>query len=175
MEQNDIRREKQVTIFVISDTHFGHTNILNFKQEDGSHVRNFSCVEEMNEHMVERWNSVVSDSDIVYHLGDVYFGKGYEHLYRLKGRKRLVLGNHDNPKNEHILNNFQKIMVWRMFPEYNATLSHIPLHSTSLHKTKYNVHGHVHRNSLPAPEYVNASVEVIDFTPQPLLEMIKSR
>ncbi len=163
-----------MTIFVISDTHFGHANILNFKNGDGSHVRNFTSVEEMNEHMVERWNSVVGDSDIVYHLGDVYFGNGYQHLYRLKGRKRLVLGNHDNPKNEHIQKNFQKIMVWRMFPEYNATLSHIPLHVSSLHKTKYNVHGHVHRNSLPDEAYRNVSVEVIDFTPVPLLECLGS-
>lgn len=163
-----------MTIFVVSDTHFGHANMLKFKQADGSPVRNFSSVEEMDEHMVERWNSVVSDSDIVYHLGDVYFGKGHQHLYRLKGRKRLILGNHDNAKNEHIQNVFQKIMVWRMFPEYNATLSHIPLHVSSLHKTKYNVHGHVHRNSLPDEAYKNVSVEVIDYTPVPLLDCLGS-
>lgn len=161
-----------MTIFVISDTHFGHANMLNFKQADGSPVRTFSCVEEMDEHMVERWNAIVEPSDIVYHLGDVYFGKGYQHLYRLKGRKRLILGNHDNPKNEHIQNNFQKIMVWRMFPEYNCTLSHIPLHISSLYKTKYNVHGHVHRNSLPGLEYINASVEVLHYTPWPLLTLV---
>ena len=157
-----------MTIFVISDTHFGHSNILKFTTKDGSHIRNFSCVEEMDEHMVERWNSIVTDSDIIYHLGDVYFGKGYQHLYRLKGRKRLILGNHDNPKNEHIQNVFQKIMVWRMFPEFNCLLTHVHVHKSSLHKTKYNFHGHVHRNSLPDEDYVNCSSEVLDYTPRPI-------
>lgn len=161
-----------MTIFVISDTHFGHENILSFKNNDGSHVRNFSSVEEMDEHMVEQWNKVVEPSDIVYHLGDVYFGKGWKHLDRLKGRKRLVLGNHDNPKNEHIQKTFQKIMVWRMFPEYNALLTHVPTHISSMYKTKYNLHGHVHRNSLPEEEYVNCSVEVLDFTPTPIDSII---
>lgn len=157
-----------MTIFVVSDTHFGHENILRFTNEDGSKVRTFSSVEEMNETMVQNWNKVVSDSDIVYHLGDVYFGKGWQHLDRLKGRKRLILGNHDNAKCEHIVRNFQKILMWRMFPEYNALLTHVPVHKSCLYKTKYNVHGHVHRNSLPEEEYINCSVEVIDFTPTPL-------
>ena len=86
-------------IFVISDTHFGHKNILTFLNEDGSRVRDFSSLEEMDELIVENWNKTVSDQDIVYHLGDVYFGAGHQHLKRLRGRKRLILGNHDEGKN----------------------------------------------------------------------------
>lgn len=159
-------------IFVISDTHFGHANILTFVNEDGSRVRSFNSVEEMDEHMVESWNKVVSDSDIVYHLGDVYFGKGYNMLSRLKGKKRLILGNHDNPKNEHVMNTFQKILMWRMFPEFNCLLTHVPVHGHTLYKTKYNLHGHVHCNSLPDPVYINCSAEVLNFTPTPLEELI---
>jgi hypothetical protein len=36
-------------IFVISDTHFGHSGIITFKKEDGSPLRNFESVEEMDE------------------------------------------------------------------------------------------------------------------------------
>lgn len=161
-----------MTIFVISDTHFGHANILTFKTNDGSPLRTFSSVDEMDEHMVECWNKVVSDSDIVYHLGDVFFGQGHVHLSRLKGRKRLILGNHDTAKSEHLIKNFQKIMVWRMFPELNCLLTHVPVHKSALYKTKYNLHGHVHLNSLEEKEYINCSAEVLDFTPKPIDSII---
>jgi hypothetical protein len=48
-------------IWIVSDTHFGHSNILGFMHTDGSLIRGnrFSSVEEMDEHMIERWNSVV--------------------------------------------------------------------------------------------------------------------
>ena len=61
-------------IWVISDTHFDHANILNFTDAVGKPTRNFADVEAMNEHMIERWNSVVKPGDKVYHLGDVLFG-----------------------------------------------------------------------------------------------------
>lgn len=163
-----------MTIFVISDTHFGHTNMLKFTNLDGSLMRPFSCVEEMDEMMVKRWNETVSPSDIVYHLGDVYFGEGHKHLSRLNGKKRLILGNHDNLKDGHLLKIFQKITMWRMFKEFDALLTHVPVHKSSLYKTKYNLHGHVHYNSLPEEEYVNCSTEVLDYTPRPIETLVGS-
>jgi calcineurin-like phosphoesterase family protein len=166
-------------IFVISDTHFGHENILGFKLEDGSAVRTFHDVHHMNETMVENWNKTVSDSDIVYHLGDVYFGKGYEVLPRLKGRKRLVVGNHDNPKSEHLLNYFQKIMLWREFAEFNCLMTHVPVHESALYKRKYNLHGHVHngghRGLLQDERYINCCVEVNDYRPRAIEDIMKGK
>ena len=161
-----------MTIFVISDTHFGHANILKFKDVNDNPLRVFESVEHMNETMVENWNRVVSDGDIVYHLGDVYFGKGHEVLDRLKGRKRLILGNHDNGKCQNLHRHFQKILMWRMFPEYNCLLTHVPVHVSSLYKTKYNLHGHVHRNSVPEERYINCCVEMLDFTPTPIESLV---
>ena len=78
-------------IWLISDTHFNHRNILTFKDDDGNLIRpNFTNVHDMDEHMVECWNSVVKDGDIVYHLGDVYFGELGQLLNRCRGRKRLI-------------------------------------------------------------------------------------
>jgi calcineurin-like phosphoesterase family protein len=161
-------------IFIVSDTHFGHQNILKFTDDkDGSQVRpNFSSVEEMDEHMVERWNSVVRDYDIVYHLGDVYFDNGHRVLKRLKGRKRLVLGNHDNPKSEFIMNNFSKIMMWRMFPEFDCVLTHVPIHESGMFKIKYNLHGHIHQNPSPTPRHINCCVEVNNYTPKTIEECL---
>ena len=62
-------------IWVTSDTHFRHANILKFKDSDGNLVRpGFEDVDAMDEHMIERWNSVVKPGDMVYHLGDVVLG-----------------------------------------------------------------------------------------------------
>ena len=158
-------------IFVISDTHFGHSNILTFTNYDGSMVRSFSSCEEMDELMIENWNKTVSDQDIIYHLGDVYFGKGYNHLHRLKGRKRLIIGNHDNPKSEYLINSFEKIMMWRMFPEFNLLLTHVPVHESTLGERRFknvpmtNIHGHNHCNPSPAGNYKCVCVEQTNYMP----------
>lgn len=165
-----------MTIFVISDTHFGHVNMLSFKKEDGSLVRPFTSVEEMDEHMVERWNSVVSPSDHVYHLGDVYFGQGWKHLDRLNGKKRLLLGNHDDGRDERLHKAFKKILLWREFKEYDCVLTHVPVHDSSLERRSKNLHGHIHnsghRGLIADPRYINCCVEVRDYTPQPIETLV---
>lgn len=164
-----------MTIFVISDTHFNHSNFLNFTNEDGTKIRPFSSVEEMDQLMLDNWNKVVTDSDIVYHLGDVYFGGGHGILHSLKGKKRLLLGNHDNGKDQNLHKVFQKIELWRMFKEYNCLLTHVPIHESSLYKVDYNVHGHIHQQDSPTPNHINVSVEKMNYTPVPLEELMKGK
>lgn len=152
----------------ISDTHFFHANILKFTGDDGKPIRPFQTVEEMHEYMIEKWNSVVKENDNVYHLGDVTFkydGAFNNLMSRLKGRKRLILGNHDRVKGTELLRWFEKLDLWKGFSEHNFTASHIPLMLTSLRDGAFNVHGHVHQNTLDNPHYINVSVEVRDYTP----------
>lgn len=161
-------------IWVISDTHFGHENIIRYCN------RPFANAKEADQKMVENWNSVVKDNDIVYHLGDVYFGiDGVESLRKLNGRKRLILGNHDNGKDQYLQRAFQKIMMWRMFPEFGLLLTHVPVHQSSLkiyeaedenscgsvQKQFVNIHGHIHQNESPSELHRNVSVEKINYTP----------
>jgi len=161
-------------IWIVSDTHFGHANILNFTDSNtGAKVRTFHDMYEMDEHMVDRWNKTVKDEDIVYHLGDVYFDNGHQVLPRLRGRKRLILGNHDNAKSSYLQNHFQKIMMWRMWPEFDCVLSHVPLHESSMYKVTYNLHGHIHQNASPTPRHYNCSVEVQDYTPRNIEDIMK--
>lgn len=79
--------------FFISDTHFGHRNILSFCD------RPWSTVDDMNEGLIDLWNETVKPGDVVYHLGDFSFIKGTpknkDIFDRLNGQKFLVLGNHD--------------------------------------------------------------------------------
>jgi calcineurin-like phosphoesterase family protein len=166
-------------IFIISDTHFNHGNILQFLNADGSMVRpGFTDVEDMNETIIHNWNSVVSPVDHVYHLGDVYFGKNKNSasnrniLSRLNGKKRLILGNHDEAKDPILHEFFEKIMMWRMFPEIGALLTHVPVHESTLGEKRFegkpmiNLHGHIHNNDAPSSLHVNCSVERQDYKPR---------
>lgn len=79
-------------IFFTSDTHFGHTNIMKYCK------RPFSSVEEMNETLINNWNSVVGENDIVFHLGDFGFVGSQEFkaiIERINGNIYLITGNHD--------------------------------------------------------------------------------
>lgn len=151
--------------FLISDTHFGHANILTFKNEDGTPIRSFSSLEEMNETMIDNWNSVVGKEDKVYHLGDVLFTKKWLDLIlpRLNGTKVLIKGNHDTLKLSQYQQYFKDVRaVWVLD---KLVLSHIPIHPESLSRWKANVHGHLHSNTLADPRYFNVSVERINYTP----------
>jgi calcineurin-like phosphoesterase family protein len=164
-------------IYVISDTHFGHENILKFVDSEEKPLREFHDVWHMNEHIIDRWNKTVKDNDIVYHLGDVYFSKGHEVLPRLRGHKRLILGNHDDGKCEHLHAAFEKILMWREFKEFDCIMTHVPIHESSLYKRKYNLHGHVHKGShrglIQDERYINCCVEVRDYTPIAIEELVK--
>ncbi len=174
-------------IWVISDTHFFHENILKFKDStSGELIRpGFKDITHMNEYILDKWNSVVKPGDKVYHLGDVFFGAKDEFTQffnRLNGSKRLIVGNHDNIKFLARGNFFQKIQMWRMFPEYNLLFTHLPVHPSSLRRgaptddvpTMTNVHGHIHQNSSPEGKYINVSVEALDdYTPIHIDELMQ--
>lgn len=76
--------------FFTSDTHFYHNKEFLYKP------RGFDSIEEMNEAIVENWNSIVHNGDLVYHLGDVMMGDyDVNILKRLNGTIVLIRGNHD--------------------------------------------------------------------------------
>lgn len=151
--------------FLISDTHFGHGNSLNFKRNDGTPLRPFETVEEMDETIVERWNAVVHSNDRVYLLGDIAIKRaGLQTLSRLKGRMVLVKGNHDIWKLSDFLPYFDDIRGSHKLD--NFILSHIPIHPESLARwTSGNIHGHLHSNYVMRDDgewdtrYFNVSVE----------------
>ena len=168
--------------FLISDTHFGHTNTWEkFTLADGSPLRPFTSTEEMDETMVDNWNRVVRPQDTVYHLGDVVIARRHlETVKRLNGRKILIRGNHDIFKDKDYYEaGFEQIHGVRVFVD-QFILSHIPLHPDCVgERFKRNVHGHLHGNRImrwhgdatgnawqsPDPRYLSVCVEQINFTP----------
>jgi len=130
--------------FFVSDTHFGHTNTWEkFKNKDGSPLRPFASTEEMDEKMIENWNSVVKEFDTVYHLGDCVINlKKMDIFNRLNGSKRLIRGNHDIGKTSMYTQYFKEVYGVRVFVD-DFILSHIPLHPDCISdRFKVNVTGH---------------------------------
>ena len=186
-------------IWVISDTHFRHRSILEFTDSNtGLKIRpGFANVDEMDEHMIDRWNSVVKTGDIVYHLGDVVMTKTSEdedwfkrNWPKLHGSKRLIVGNHDDIPYLSKGGFFKKVQMWRMFPEFGLLLTHVPVHPSNLRifaaempgdyqegdvgpvqKSFVNVMGHIHQNSAPQGPYRCVCVEQTDYTPVHIEEL----
>jgi calcineurin-like phosphoesterase family protein len=161
-------------IFFISDTHFGHANICKFKRHDGSPLRPWDDVSEMDEEMVRRWNSKVSNNDVIYHLGDVVMNRRcLSILHELNGEKRLILGNHDIFDHHDYLKYFKRLYGSHKID--NLWLTHIPIHTDSIpHWALCNLHGHIHAQDVPDGRYFNVSVEMIDYQPISLDELKKS-
>lgn len=175
----------QVNTFYISDTHFGHNGICKFLRADGTKVRPWDDIHEMNEALIKNWNDTVKPGDKVYHLGDVVINRKFLPIMeRLNGRKCLVRGNHDHFHLEEYAKYFYEIQGVRVKGDF--ILSHIPLHPDSVGRFKANVHGHTHTNSVMDPRwptkfdsrYFCVSVEQINYTPMEhtvLVAAIKKR
>jgi calcineurin-like phosphoesterase family protein len=81
-----------MSMFFISDTHFGHANIIKYSN------RPFKDTQDMDEALIKNWNELVQPNDEVWHLGDFTFCNYMQFtpiLRRLNGKINVVLGNHD--------------------------------------------------------------------------------
>jgi calcineurin-like phosphoesterase family protein len=161
-------------VYFISDLHLGHEAVIEFASQYRGHVTN---VDDHHRWLIEQWNSVVTKHDMVYVLGDVCFDKDYLPLLKnFKGNKHLILGNHDKFSMNKYQLYFNKV---HGFEKYKGTawLSHAPIHSGSL-RGKWNIHGHVHHNTVDDLRYLNVSVEAVSGKPiswDTLLQIMEER
>jgi calcineurin-like phosphoesterase family protein len=134
------------SVFLTSDTHFGHAGVCRFLRDDGvTKLRPWDNPEEMDEEMVKRWNETVKPTDKVYHLGDVVINrKALSIMHRLNGDKVLIRGNHDIFKDEDYRQHFRELRAYHVMN--GMILSHIPIHEESLGRFGVNIHGHLHAN-----------------------------
>jgi calcineurin-like phosphoesterase family protein len=144
------------SVFLVSDTHFGHTGVCRFTRNDGvTKLRPWDSSEEMDEAMVKAWNERVKPTDKVYHLGDVVIArKALKIMERLNGDKVLIRGNHDIYKDEDYSKYFRSIRAYHVMN--GMILSHIPLHSDSMGRFGTNIHGHTHANRVKKARGVDA-------------------
>ena len=190
--------------YVISDTHFGHANIIRYCD------RPFKDTAEMDAHMVRKWQNRVRPEDTVYHIGDVGYLKGSQTgepteaqklIASLPGRKILILGNHDKSPDVMRAVGFDVVCQSMMVkvPNMNSTyvlLNHRPLSLKPYIPDSravpggidFVIHGHIH-NSTPEsrrehadkgelvniPAFnINVSVEVINYEPVGLEHVVKN-
>lgn len=171
------------SVFLVSDTHFGHSGVCRFTRNDGSKLRPWTDPDEMDEAMVKAWNERVRPNDKVYHLGDVVMSRrSLAIMHRLNGDKVLIRGNHDIFKDTDYCEHFRELRAYHVMN--GLILSHIPLHEASLGRFGTNIHGHLHANRVMKargidartgetlysneidPRYHNVSVEQLpDFAP----------
>ena len=166
--------------YYIADPHFGHENILQLCQ------RPFDSIEDMNRALIAAWNERVTGNDTVFILGDLFYRCADPEpiLQQLKGRKRLIIGNHDSSW-------MDKVELSKYFVSVDPfleitdgvrgiTLCHYPL-LTWKHKLRtFMVHGHIHNDTtsdffplLAVRERVlNAGVDINGFRPVTFEELV---
>ena len=179
------------SVFLVSDTHFGHAGVCRFTESDGiTKIRPWTDSDEMDEEMIRRWNDTVRPNDKVYHLGDVVINrKALPTMARLNGDKVLIRGNHDIFRDDEYREYFRELRAYHVMN--GMILSHIPLHPESLGRFGTNIHGHLHTNRVKKiigvnaktsefkysngidPRYHCVCVEQTDFTPILFEDVIK--
>jgi len=131
-----------MTDWFTSDHHLGHKGIINLVN------RPFESESEMTNEIIKRHNSVVSDRDTVYVLGDFCWGDPSKYISRMNGNIFLVPGNHDN------INKWLPQFILRDIYLYKKNhigivLCHYPLREwEGFFRNYIHLFGHVH-NSLP--------------------------
>ena len=176
--------------FYISDTHFGHFNIIKHCN------RPFSTTEEMDEVMINNWNKVVSDKDTVYILGDIAFSKGNPadyYLKQLNGKKIVIIGNHDYDISKNRKKYLESKLVDKICDYLEITdtidnqlrkivMSHYPMAEwNGFFRGSIHLYGHVHNNKKNAsyeimkniPNAYNVGADILDFTPRKLENVVK--
>lgn len=169
----------------ISDTHLMHERLLEMQP------RRFSNIDEHDEHIIRNWNSVVRDEDEVYHLGDFSMQLGRQadkvrwYFSRLKGKKHLIIGNHDVDEDGNLHPTLAGL-DWAEPPQWmkftkdggrKLVLCHYALREwQGFHKGAIHFYGHSHGN-LPAQgrsRDVGCDMPDVAFTPRLYSELTKS-
>ena len=138
--------------WIISDTHFYHEAMVSYcgrPKDFGEKIRH-------------HWKRMIAPEDLVYHLGDVYFGRKSQFMdcvSDLPGKKILIKGNHDRNKTEwYLQHGFIAVMQQAMIIAnlkvarsrmcgFRCILTHKPVQIPVLDTyVTLNIHGHYHNN-----------------------------
>lgn len=192
-----IKEGDLMAILFTSDLHLGHKNIISTCGRNAENCgQNFDTVEQMNVFLINKWNQKVKDNDEVYILGDLTFRSGVSvktYLMQLKGRKHLIIGNHDFQWQKNITNmkdyfeSVSNMEVIRLDGKI-ITLCHYPLLEWNGSRRAKNqrtsiswlIHGHIHNTRDNVFEYIrdnlpcalNCGVDINGFEPVTFEELL---
>ena len=159
--------EEYQKLWVWSDHHFGHKNIIRFSD------RPFNDLDEMREHMVANHNDYVKPDDVCIFVGDFAFlpdEKANEILHRMQGYKILVIGNHDwNKKKVKKLHFDETHLIKHIWKDgMDFVFTHYPMGTDVLIEPFFNVHGHEHvaHTYTDTLQHFNVNVEFTGFRPK---------
>lgn len=154
--------------YFISDLHFSHQNIIKYCGRPWDNYKG------MNAALISKWNSVVTETDEVYVLGDVFLGSHHNELHgimnRLNGTKFLILGNHDllTPW-QYIECGFRSVHTHLEveIKDMKINLIHDPAPACGVEQCNPHpwLHGHLHGLKINNPNLFNVSVECNNYTP----------
>jgi calcineurin-like phosphoesterase family protein len=164
-----------MAVFFTGDTHFGDRRALRFDR------RPFPDVAAHDAALVERWNETVGLGDEIWHLGDFALVPGPERirelLASLNGTKRLIIGNNDGPVTREApgwtsLSHYAEIEV----DGRRLVLCHYPLRTwNGIGRGAIDLHGHSHGRLAPIARQYDVGVDVWDFRPVPLPQILARR
>lgn len=161
MKKLHITLKENQKIFFTSDLHIGHRNVIRFCH------RPFEDIKEMSEKLIENWNSVVGENDIVFDLGDMFWFDGRHDVKRfvekLNGFIYKVPGNHDmdcktlfslcNTDKVEVLDDINTVWITGYNPETSkktqeVVVCHYPLATFPHWEHAIQVFGHIHSGPL---------------------------
>ena len=134
-------------IYLTSDLHFGHQKSFLWQP------RGFESSDEHDAAVIKNINSVVTDEDELYILGDLMLGDnaaGIEKVKQLRGNKHIILGNHDSESRIELYRPIAAEVVYATmlkYKKYSFFLSHYPTYmgNYDLQMSKvWAIHGHTH-------------------------------
>lgn len=137
-----LKVEDPSKLFFVSDTHFGHFNIAKLCN------RPYSSRSEMDQGLIDNWNSIVPEDGIVIHCGDfmlphkVGYKEYSKYINKLNGIIYLTRGNHDkidlgNYDNKLIVNDC-------LFVEVEKALIYAQHYPCLAFNGDIQVFGHIH-------------------------------
>lgn len=166
-------------IWVTSDTHFGHKNIVRGISTWDRGFRDFATLEEHDETILDGINSLVGEHDILYHLGDFAFGvkeisvPKYRNLIKCKNI-HILNGNHDKYHVNKANFSSARDFFEGSFGKHYVVMCHYPLYSwNNAGRGSIHLHGHQHLNgNLKTGRIKDLDIAGNNFKPYNLEELL---
>ena len=116
----------------------------------------------MNTCLLDSWNNTVRDSDTVYFLGDLRYGRGSRSMMywfeQLKGNIIFIAGSHDDQQVDDLVQHHTYTLHYRDIP---FLLVHNPADIPE-EWHGWVIHGHVHNNDLEYFPFINGDFKTIN-------------